>query len=432
MGMFSKLFGKAPDSENAAEISDSSRMNAFAGLTFEDAVTRFKGMGASVDIRVLYALWKRMYEIALLDHHVPDAVREQAFGLAEAVESDLNKGAETQDPKAREAMAEAVGNWKGTVKYVGYGSLHWLAEEQAVPSEKLVEFMMKPEHGRLLANALVVVESTLPSVRPELVRELVRTRRGKSLNAVLALFGCASARDPATEALFNAEELKALRFAHRDYSAARQVPVGLGLLRAESVGIEKIALPELGVLEYPLMMLVKESLDGANDTPEIKEYVESLSEEWRQTFRLASAFLSLGIVLAHTRWLYGEQGEAKIREYFKTGAMRNTWGGEYERLVDLVLGIEERAYQTPQVSPGWLAFDAMLNYGKPEQSEAEYNATAKQEFRGGELLVAHRVEILEKLRFVVRQYSQDLSEQGEQARKEAAANPELLLEDFVA
>lgn len=100
------------------------------------------------------ALTKRLYEIALYDHHVAKEHRAGALKLLQALKTSVES---VLSPDAIEAYRQANAHLESGVRRLGIGSLSWLIEEHNISPDDIISFIAKPEHRELLDDFFTVL-----------------------------------------------------------------------------------------------------------------------------------------------------------------------------------------------------------------------------------------------------------------------------------
>jgi len=124
-------------------------------MSFLDIVEHVRHLPKVMTAQHAGALTKRLYEIALYDHHVIEEHRKAALQLLGTVKHTLEASI-ADNPEALEAYRKANAFMEGNASRLGVGSLAWLIEEYQIPSDEIVSFIAKPEHRDLL-NAFFTI-----------------------------------------------------------------------------------------------------------------------------------------------------------------------------------------------------------------------------------------------------------------------------------
>ena len=124
------------------------------GRTFPETVT----------VGFLGAIYRRAMEIAYHSHGTPNEDRTQAAIIAKATREAMLGAGRNEDTSPLKAAIEAT---EHRAKATGYGTLHWLLEEEKVPPEKTIEFIMRPEHAHLLGGMLDTLKPGVWSPSPK-------------------------------------------------------------------------------------------------------------------------------------------------------------------------------------------------------------------------------------------------------------------------
>jgi hypothetical protein len=107
------------------------------------------------------ALTRRLYEIALYDHHVHKSHREGAFQLLRQIKRTMEIHYE-DSPDSLTIYREVNALMEENARRVGVGSLVWLVLEKGPMSdEEFVRFVTLPKHRELLPNFFSILGSEL-------------------------------------------------------------------------------------------------------------------------------------------------------------------------------------------------------------------------------------------------------------------------------
>jgi hypothetical protein len=119
-------------------------------------------------------LTKRLYEIALLDHHVRDEDRSEALRILDAVKQSMESvlGSDALDVyrQANELMET------GALR-MGVGSLAWLIEEHGIPHDEIAAFVSRPEHESLREDLYVILDPNVAEALKAQVEKLSRAAK---------------------------------------------------------------------------------------------------------------------------------------------------------------------------------------------------------------------------------------------------------------
>jgi hypothetical protein len=245
-------------------------------MTFQQLVDYLSNADSRISAKVLVSMSRRLFDIAYFEHNVPLDTREQALRLFTAMQTDIRQ-ALAENMEVLAAYDKARAYQEENIKYYGYGSLAWLIEDNEVPAEHIVSFVMQPKYSHLLQNLFHVLgPNRMQQIRPELVKELIRIHAREyhpSLNGVLILHGLVAKNDQAARAIFDSEELDALATAHLRYRAARTILSNLGILPLESTSLSFHPKPNDDYLEA--FMLLSSNLTESPST-----VVHTESEHW--------------------------------------------------------------------------------------------------------------------------------------------------------
>jgi hypothetical protein len=128
------------------------------------------------------ALTRRLYEIALYDHHVRETHRESALQLLTRIKRTMEIHYE-DSPDSLTIYREVNALMEENARRVGVGSLVWLVLEKGpMPDDEFVRFVTRPEHRELLPNFFSILgpelamqlNQALTKIQPKHNRQQVR------------------------------------------------------------------------------------------------------------------------------------------------------------------------------------------------------------------------------------------------------------------
>jgi len=398
MSFFKRLFSRGGHTAKPPLSAIAGATKEIENMSLMEIIDFMRQVGNTVPAGNLNAISRRLYQIALYDHHVAVQDREVALKLVDAVDRDLEAPL-ANNPAGLAAFRHATDYMKENAKFIGYGSLTWLLEENRVPPDQVIAFIMRKEHAHLLGNAMHAMgKDAVMKVMPALIRKLILNHRSSTIrNDVLVLHGLACAQDLAFEVLFTESERTALRLAHRDYAAARNVLVALGLLPATS-GIQLVGSLSDSQLGQLVFRMLRDEWDDRDAERELATYLNSVGAEWGQGFVIARLLLSAHLALAHVGMIYGNATSSRLHADLLHAFPQIR---DLGFLLEKVSVAEKVTAADSAISLDLLIFDAITGKGEPEQTEAQFEATRAQWMRGGELLTRRRIQFLYRLRFML-------------------------------
>lgn len=366
----------------------------------------------SMPSTVFNAVHKRLYEIALYDHHLDEQTRTQAWHVIEVV-NKVAKEANADNPKYFQALQTASETMVSAARFIGVGSLGWLMKEHDVPAEELIPFVMKPEYGHLLTNFLVSLGvEPFAKVKAGLVKHLILSRRyGKCTNAVLSLHGLAAKGDKATLALFTEGELAVLVGVPDDYLAGRQLLVNLGLLPAESSALPFA--PVNGASR--LIQLMGEIYKERNTAANLDSRIEMAGEDRKKMMGNALAIHRLHLIRRMVEQVHGADMAQALLEVLSEGPARDITS-EFD-------GILTKLENAPAGTPiDFMLLDQfMVMAGINIVTEADFEREKEWMAMGSDWLNAERVEVLDYTRFLLRWDPDHMPPQAKTAADESIA-----------
>jgi hypothetical protein len=299
----------------------------FEEMSMSEIADWAAGLPQEVKFQSIKGAHRRLYDLAYFQHSVDERDRRHAAtligGLNESIESAV-----ADLPQRLAAFRELMEFFESDIRLRGVGSLRWLLDDQKVPPEKILPFIMRPEHGPKLAAFLELIATEVPRWKPQLIRELVLQRHGKAYpNTVIQLHGLAGSGDSATGAVFTEKELKLLIEAPYQYQSAREVLAVLGLLPIEPRALPLIPEPEEAVLKILVGQTAIDTLTEA--PPELLEPVPP-PRGMEGLDRLVPLALCLHLGLTMIESLYGPEPkflvldgiEALFREAADNGLLK--------------------------------------------------------------------------------------------------------------
>lgn len=364
-------------------------------MGLHDLIDETRDQGREVDLHTMGAISRRLYEIGLFEHQLSQDDRAMALAAADACVATI-KGAIADNPEALAALRKATDSLISQAPFNGYGSLHWLIEENAIRAEEIVPYAMKLEHSHLVPNFLKVLsEETITNIRPGLVRELVRARRAERVySAVFILHGLAVSRDPATVALFNETEIRALRAAHLDYDRARSVLVDLDLLASDEINSFE-PMPTIDQLTDMVVLSLTEVWDQQEEDADRAAFA---NEAERMGLAVTRHVLGLHLLLSQIASIYGNEVADEVRARAIAAFPKAAEEG-FARVVDATEMIERGAFEKAEVSPDVVLYDWILNRGEgTETTDDEWERTSQRLDAATPLLTSYRATVLDRFR----------------------------------
>lgn len=426
MGLLSKLFSKQAAGSRAT--GDDQAAVWSVTLPSEEAIEQMslaelnrlmdvenRALSKTVTVGFLGAIYRRAMEIAYHSHGAPNEDRTRAAIIATAMREGMLKGGQNEDLSPLRAAIEAT---EYRAKANGYGTLHWLLEEHKVPSEKTIEFIMRPEHAHLLAGMLETLKADVRArMRDGLVAELLRTRRVRHGDSVVFIaHGLAVANEAATVALFSPTELVALRNAHKDYTTARTVLSDLRLLPARSSARGFDPQPSIALLaECVGLELHAEWWHAKEREPTLPDFLSRSKEPWKTVFTITTWLLCCHLALATVSQAYGAEAERALTSVLGQGLEKynfaknsefswvENWSEGIEALRDFSCLENCAEEQSQNVDAALLLSQLKLFLGDPPQiPEAERDAFSAWFGTASGFLNQTRVRFLGGLRFSLR------------------------------
>lgn len=387
-GFLKSLFGRG-----TAPTNGSPPLPPIEEMSFEQILAQIHTLVGAPSARLASSLVRRLYEIAFYEHHVPTAHRTRACQVLQALKSDLEKSL-ADNPDAIEALRLANSHMENNVRYSGIGSLAWMLGEDKVPADEIIQYVMRPEHGHLLADLLETLEPTAVEImRPELVRHLILSRRDHdSFNSVLILHGLAAKADKATCAIFNAKDRSALLGVPDDYSAGRAILVNLGLLPSDSK-----ARPFAAAVSTDSLVALMASVWKQRDASAQSDLrIETETDERRTVALMALSMIRSHLTRRMLGQIYGSEVSAAVLAIHTLDSSRNTLE-MFDLMADKLAAIDP----TPPID--FMLFRHVMELGglAPETEEDFENGRKWLEL-GEDWLNHERVELQEYLRFILR------------------------------
>ena len=146
---------------------------SYEGLSFQDLLALSQSLPPKPEGKMLTALARRYYHIALYDNHIPQEQRDAALKLAEALTADLER-AVASNPQSLAALRDATTFIVDNVRRNGYGSLAWKITEYSISNADTISYIMKSEHRDLLPDFLgIMPPDAVAAAKPHMVRQLV-------------------------------------------------------------------------------------------------------------------------------------------------------------------------------------------------------------------------------------------------------------------
>lgn len=179
--------------------------------------------------RGLIQVSERLTEIAFFDHETTNDERLLALELIPAVDTDIETGL-ADNPEALQSYREAVEFHRGAIRHSGYGSLHWIMEENQVEAGEVIPFIAASEYAQLLPAYLEMMEpAIILQIRSALLQQLAASRATPDERPLATLNRLANSGDGSLTLLLDGRQLGAISRAHRDPATGEAVLVELGV-----------------------------------------------------------------------------------------------------------------------------------------------------------------------------------------------------------
>ena len=146
-------------------------------MSFPDMADYIQQLPGLITPKEGFALTRRLYEIALYDHHVEKEHRMGALRLLDTLKTSMESA---MPPGLIEAYRKANAYMEENVRHHGINSLAWLIEEQQIPEDRLIPFIARPEHSKLLEDFFAVLG---PTIAEKLKLELEQYLRGPKIGS---------------------------------------------------------------------------------------------------------------------------------------------------------------------------------------------------------------------------------------------------------
>lgn len=280
------------------------------------------------------------------------------------------------------------------VRLFGIGSLGWMIVENDIPTDEIIPFVMRPEHGHLLADYLAAMgPAAVEKLKPSHVRHLIISRQyDNSFNAVLILHGLVAKDDKAASAIFTADERIALLGVPDDYSSGRNVLVNLGLLPTMS-NVPPLSSGRETAWLISLLALIFKEWDAAAQTD---PRVINLSQERRTIVLLARTLLFVHITRRVLRQVYGAEVSAVFMTIVEGESVKGAveW---FDHAADKLA-----ASNSPTPIDFMLFHEVMDLNGLAPQTEEAFEHDREWMDMGAEWLNHERVILQQYLRFIFR------------------------------
>ncbi len=220
MSFFRRMFGGGSQPARPS-IEEMTIMEVFEFLRTTE------GEGGRADEMI--AAFRRLTELALFEHDIPDAHRNAALEVATSLHTDI-QAALANNPDALKAFEEAADFHLSEARHCGYGSLHWQMEEQGIEAAEVIEFIARPEHAELLPAYLEMMEpEVIAQVRAGVLSAMARSRAVDGEEPLATLHRLTTANDGAMTMLLSGPELSAVRNASDNRDGAIAVLRDIGV-----------------------------------------------------------------------------------------------------------------------------------------------------------------------------------------------------------
>ncbi|MGO4642471.1 hypothetical protein AB4Z43_28950 [Mesorhizobium sp. 2RAF45] len=384
-GFFKGLFGGKPKVDPPAAIT----FEQIEHASLAELSPLLNSLPSSVTLSSLSAIVRRLYHIALFNHHVDQDARNKAFALAEALFNDC-QGAFQADKPQIQALQNARSATLEMARQGGVGSLIWKLQEFAISAADTIPYVMKPEHRHLVPDMLSTMPpEKLQQGRHHYIRQMVVQNDYGVQNAVLILHGLTAKADPAAKVLFSVSEHLALLDVPKDYNAGRHVLVALGLLPQASTA-RPFEAPARAKEFIATMFLERER--KAVENPRLK----SLNEHERLALLVSLSFLRFSLAYSQLRQIFGPEAGDDVFNIVRTEIIQDhlDW---YERLESVVA--EETTKQGRRIPIDLALLDCVQQLdGQHPQSEEGWNKSQPYREMAVTWLNSERVQFQSHLR----------------------------------
>jgi len=408
MGFLNSLFSGNKKAVAQTQVPPQS----FESMSLTQIIEYIPTFNGSIPLSAAIDLHKRLYKIALYDHHVNQQVRLQAMQVLDVLKKDI-KAANANNPEFLRLMDEASEFMESNVRFMGFGSLGWLMKEHEIPPEQIVSFVMKPEYGHLLSDFITAMGSeAFGRVKAELVKNLILSRRyGRCTNSVLNLHGLAAKGDPATVALFTKTELAVLVGVPDDYVAGRQLLVNLGLLPNESNTLPFVPVSDKARL-IQLMVEVYKERDAA---AKADTRITSATKDRQDILLTALGIQRLHLIRRMVGQVHGNDMAQALLEVLSEGIARDT----AKRFDDILVKLEKAPAGT-QID--FMLLDQFMSMaGISIVTEEDFERERPWLEMGSNWLNSERVDVLDYTRYLLRWDPDNMPPQAKTAADESIA-----------
>lgn len=217
MSLLSRMFGRKGPRKPIEEMS------------LLEIAEFVRGAETEVYVSDLISVARRLTDIALFEHGIPEEHREIALGLLQGVDADIAAGLK-HDPAALAAYQQAAIHHRAGARQGGHGSLHWLMDEHGISGADVIPFIAREEVADLLPDYLEMMEpEVIHQVRGALLDELARARALDAETPLEVLHRLATSGDGSLTLLLDGRQLGAIGRAHVDPDTAEAVLFDLGV-----------------------------------------------------------------------------------------------------------------------------------------------------------------------------------------------------------
>jgi Zn-dependent protease with chaperone function len=410
---------------DTGEISDKKDSEE---MSIQEICDNLNNMDDNVSVGFLSSMIKRLYEIAFYDHHTSDEDRELALKLLDPLKKDVEASLENNS-EARQALQEANKFMEENVKYNGYGSLAWLLEENDIPKNKILDFIMLPEHEHLLPDFFdgPGKDSKNEIMSDWIVGLLNRKTYGEIANSVIELHGLARKNDTAARSIFSKSEFDGFFNADTHYKEAREVLVNYGLLpdTSDSPGFPNDPNLEDLIVFVIQSVTLKESPGGWEEDESLNKLYIDLEDEKKNLIDLSAMVIRINLWLDLIKDVYGEAKANSAKDKLLENFPKSKEHG-IEDLFKTLDICEKFSYHPDFFQPGsdHLVAMGLMQYFEAFNESEKVSESEESLLRNmGYMINLDRVHFMLKMRYMLR--SIDLSE----SQEEINYNP--IIEDYI-
>lgn len=376
-------------------------MQNFSSMNLQQLLEHFKE-AREIDSGFIIDFTKRLIEITYFERDVSVGDREKGEGLINAVIPEFEKFFEPY-PEGLGAYRKAYQYQLNNVKYHGYGSLAWKIREPGISGEEVINIIIEPSSGPLIADYLTTMTTEdWVQIKPAVLKALIldRKRSGEN-NTVLILSGLVSGCDLVAWNILAEDEREKLLNVAKDYTAARKILVEHKLLPEESGAAPLTPAPEPQFIKSLVILEMREPFDLVT-VSELKKGYDILNDDQKDFLSLILKSLSLKLWLDVLDGTYGGGLRSKVEKEVM-GVFKQATKEGFESLLNTLTVADNYRARDSYYGPDYSIAVAFSDWYIHQQANEDEKLRLMQTISN--IINYARVNALHRFRFTLRYFA---------------------------